>query len=155
MIRMATLEDVPALVELGRLLCTESPVYTRLHYNGERVAAFIRELIMSPRGFAWVGEQDGVVVAVFLAAPQAHWACDALIATELVLYVRPESRGSSIAARLVAEFITWAKSIGAEIAAAGSTTGVNEELTVRLYERFGFQRIGTNLELELWVSGEQ
>jgi GNAT superfamily N-acetyltransferase len=155
MIRQARLEDTPAIVELGRAMCVESPTYARFPYNPEKTAASVRGIIVSSRGFAWVGEQDGDVVAVFLALPHEHWACDFVIATEYVLYVHSRARGSSIAARLIAEFVLWGRAVGAHLAVAGSTTGVNEDLTERLYQRLGFKRIGTNLERDLWVSGEQ
>src|SRR5262249_36268225 len=124
-------------------------------YNQDKAAGFVRELIRSPRGFAFVGERGNELVAMFLAAPHEHWACDFLVATEYVMYVHPTARGTSLAARLVAEFVTWARAVGANLAVAGSTTGVNEDLTARLYERRGFTRIGTTLELELWASGHR
>lgn len=155
MIRQARLEDIPAIVELGRLMCLESPTYARFRYNPEKTAAGVRAIITNPRGFAWVGEQSGVMVAAFLAMPDEHWACDFVIATEWALYVKPQARGSSIAARLIGEFIIWARAVGAHLAVAGSTTGVNEDLTARLYERLGFKRIGTTLERDLWASLEQ
>lgn len=146
MIREATPADLPALIELGRAMCAESPTWRRFPYNAEKAAAFMAELIQAGSGFAWVGIRDGVICAALLAAVREHWACDVVIAHELALFVQTSARGSLLAARLVAEFVTWAEAGDPALACAGTSTLVHPELTARLYERFGFARTGLSLE---------
>lgn len=146
MIRPATLADIPAMVELGRSMVAESPRLNWLAYSGEKVAALIAALIEKEDGFAWVGLRDEHVVAALIAVIDEYWASDDRMAHELTLFVAPEARGNTVAARLVCEMIEWARESGVRRLTAGTSTGIDPELTARLYERFGFERAGIGLE---------
>lgn len=146
MIRRARLDDVPTIVALGAALHAESPRYSRLRFNAEKVEATIRRMIEQPRCAVLVSENSGVINGGILAFAEPEWFTDELVAQELSLYVRPGRRGSVIAARLIAALDAWAQATGARYLQCGATTGVCNELTARLYEFLGFARVGIGVE---------
>lgn len=142
MIRPATLDDIPVMVELGRKMHGESPVWSRLAYAPEKVASTIERLIEHPDGFAWVALMDGVIVGAFLAMIEEHWMSSDRVASELALFVEKTARGALLAARLVCAGVAWAKIRKSRIMFAGASTGLEPERTAQFYERFGFERNG-------------
>ncbi|WP_368647805.1 N-acetyltransferase family protein [Castellaniella ginsengisoli] len=150
MMRPATLEDVPALVEMGAGMAAESPRWNRLTYSGERVGNTLRNLIESPDGLVLVGERSGGLIAGGIAAiASPNWMSEEMIVQELALFVRPEFRGSILACRLICGLAEWAKLKGARWVEAGVSTGVSPERTAALYQRLGFKAFMVGLELEI------
>lgn len=142
MIRRAKQSDIPALVELGRKMHGESPVWSRLTYSPEKVAETIERLIEHPDGFAWVAVSDGTIVGGFLAVIEEHWMSSDRVASELALFVEKTARGALLAARLVCAGVAWAKIRNSRLMFAGASTGLEPERTAQFYERFGFERNG-------------
>lgn len=145
-IRAAALADVPTIVELGRAMLTESPRWSRLTYNGQKVAETLERFIRSPDGFVWVAVSNDAVVGLLVAFIEEYWAADERVAQELALFVRPDVRGALCAARLIAALDAWANLRGAKLCQCGTSTGVDNERTAQLYERLGFERCAIGLE---------
>lgn len=146
MIRDATREDLEAIVELGEEFFSESPFYCELGYSPEKIAGLALRLIESPDGFVRVVDRDGRLRGGMMGVAQEHWASDAVIASELVLFVQPGARGSVLAGQLVGEFLAWGRARGCVRCVAGSSSGVNPELCAKLYERLGFKRNSIGLD---------
>lgn len=147
MIRPATLTDIPALVVLGRLMHDESPRFCVLPYSPDKVRDMLRVLINEPFGFAWVAEDaDGGIVGGMIAALMPHWCSEAVVASDLALFVAPSARGTLAPVRLLNTYRSWAKAQGAVMCQFGVTTGVQTEATAALVERIGFKRCGVVLE---------
>jgi GNAT superfamily N-acetyltransferase len=148
MIKLAAHEDIPALVELGREMCAESPLWSRMRYSPESVADTLGKLINHEDGLACIAVQDGVVVGAVLAVVEAHWASPDRVASELALFITKSARGRSYAVRLVSALVEWGRARGARFLQAGTSTGVNVDLTARIYERAGFERSAIGLEYD-------
>lgn len=146
MIRPATHADIPAMVELGRALCAESPRWSRLNFSGEKLAELLGSLIDSEDGFAWVAVANGRITGALIAVVTQHWASEDRIAQELSLFVRQDARGALHAARLITVLDAWAEERGAKWLQVGVSTGVTVERTGQLYERLGFVNCGIGLE---------
>tara|TARA_R110001592_G_scaffold131052_1_gene344642 strand:- start:17130 stop:17585 length:456 start_codon:yes stop_codon:yes gene_type:complete len=73
----------------------------------------------------------------------AHYFTDQLIASDIIVYVRPERRGSLAAVKLLKNYILWADQQNASHITLGISTGIHPEKTKRFYERLGFKTIGT------------
>ena len=147
MIRDATREDLPEIVELGQQFFDESPFYCDLGYSREKIAGLVLRLIESEDGFARVVEDaNGALTGIMIGIAQEHWASPAVVASELGLFVQPSRRGSVLAARLVGEFIAWGRERGCVKCLAGSSTGINTDICARLYEHQGFKRNSIGLE---------
>ena len=145
MIRLATHQDVPAIVALGAAFFSESPAYAPLLYAPEKIEALAIALIESPTGFMRVID-NGTVVGMMAGMVNEHWAGHALVASEIVLFVGPDARGQVHAGQLVREFLEWGRSKGCYKVMAGTSSGVLPELCAKLYERCGFHRSAIGLE---------
>jgi GNAT superfamily N-acetyltransferase len=147
MIRAATCEDVPAMVELGRQMLEEAPHFAAVPLSEERLTESLLALIGSPRALVAVAslarEIDGFLIAI--AAP--HWASDIIEVSELVLYVHPLARGRWLSPQLIERLKDFAAAQGASLVRAGASAGICDDDVVRLYERAGFKRCGACLQL--------
>lgn len=146
MIRPATLEDLPVLVELGERMHAESPRFSVLRFSAAKLERTLRGAIESPAGFAWVAVSEGLIVGGLVAIATEHWASDDLITTDLALFVAPERRGGRAFLQLVSRYRDWARATGAVLRQLGVTTGIDTETTVALLERIGMKRCGVILE---------
>lgn len=147
MIRNATLIDLPALLALGERMHAESPHFRQITFSAGKLAETLVDVLDSPNGFLMVGDAKGEIAGVMVGLAVEHWCSTDLVATDLALYVKPEFRGSMLAARLIARYKSWAHALGAKIISVGISTGVNVEQTARLYEAMGFKRFGVLLEI--------
>lgn len=146
-IRQATLDDLPALINLGELMHAESPRFSSITFSTVRLGHTLAALVQSPMGFVWVTETEaGEVVGAMVATAFQHWASDDLMTTDLALFLAPEHRGGTAAARLARKYHQWARDLGAKLIQQGVTTGVHTDQTVQLLERLGMKRCGVILE---------
>lgn len=147
MIRDATLDDVPALVELGALMAAESPHYAHLPYSPAKMDRLFHTLIESADGFLMLAEANGVVVGVMAAMIGEHWMSEARIATDFGVYLNADHRGSSAAARMVKRFLKWADERGSMQTTLGISTEVNVDQTARFYALLGLRQFGLLFEV--------
>lgn len=144
--REATYFDLPALIALGARMHAESPHFSRIAFSADKLRETLMAVMGSPDGFLWVVEKDGLIAGVMVAIALQHWCSSDVVATELVLFVEREHRGSLIGARLIKKYRAWAAEKGCKQVTAGVSTGVDVEKTTALYERLGFKQFGTQLE---------
>lgn len=145
MLRDATRDDIPAIVALGALMHAESPHFRVLTWDGDKVARTVAHLIDSPHGLALVAEQGGEIVGGVLALAVEHWGSPDLVACDLALFIRPQSRGGMAGARLLDAYRRWADGLGCKITQLGVMTGVNVEQTQALGLRLGWRQQGVVL----------
>lgn len=143
MIRAAVIEDIPRLVELGRMMHAESR-YARLDYATQKVEALLHRLMAD--GFLVVAQQGERIVGGFAGMISEHWFSHELVAADLALFIEPDARGGMTAPRLVKAFVGWARGKGAAIIQCGITTGVHVEETERLYQAIGGTECGKLFE---------
>lgn len=140
MIRRATREDIPRMIELGAQMHAESR-FSVLGYDREKVAALFSMLIDAGQ-FIDVIERDGVIVGGFAGEIAEHWASKDLVSYDYGMFISPDNRGGRDAARLIRRFREWAVARGAKLVTLGISTGVHPERTARLMEAVGFTQIG-------------
>lgn len=146
MIRTATFDDVPDLVELGRAMHAESPRYREMTFDADRLAETLHGVIAAG-GFARVVQtEDGSLVGGLVAVLVPHWASDDLTSCDLALFMAPEARGSIAPARLLNQYAQWARDRGARQIMLGVMTGVSVPQTVALCERLGWRQAGVVME---------
>ena len=146
MIRPAIPADIPRMVELGRVMHGESPVFCRLAFDADKLAATISNVIASQSGFAYVSEHDGTVIGGMLAMVTPHWFSHDLVACDMALFIDPEYRGGMSAVRLLSAYAQWAQGTGAVLVQMGLMTGVNVDKTETLMRRLGWHRSGVVME---------
>lgn len=147
MIRQATTADVPALVALGERMHKESS-FSSMRFSREKVYKRLVTLVQADYGFAVAVEQEGRVVGGMVGAVFEDWYTTDKVATDFALFLEPEFRNGITAARLVSRFVSWAKASGAKQIRPGVSTGEVGAGAERLYEHFGFRRVGALFALE-------
>lgn len=147
MIRPATHDDVPRLIELGALL-HGSTVYADLVYSHEKTAKTLHSLIDGD-GVMFVATVDDVIVGGLAGAITDQWFNDDLVAYDLCLFIEPGRRQGLHAFKMVTAFQEWARLKGAKQIQMGIATAVNVEGTARLYRYAGFHNAGPLMKMEL------
>lgn len=147
MVRPATVDDVPQLVTLGEQMHAESPRFSRMTFDAEKLAAFLASAVNAPHMLVLVAERGGEVVGGFVGLVVEHWFSRDLMATDLALFVDQRKRGGIVASRMVRDYLDWADEKGAKLVQIGITTGVQQLQTERLYEALGLSRCGSIYEV--------
>lgn len=143
MIRPATHDDIPALVEMGRAMHGESN-YEVIEFDEKQTAEFIHWVLAQDNGFCAVAERDGELIgyAAGFATPQWFGAKDKLTAQDYGLYVKPSYRRGATAILLATAYRDWAIALGCVQVRAGTAAGTHAQGANAIYEHLGFQRAG-------------
>lgn len=124
----------------------ESPVYKDMTINSMYSLQYLEAMWDTGALFGAVSnDSTGCMIGVCTA----NWTSPTLQASELMLYVEPQARGTGLAIKLVQRFTEIARQRGAQKLYVGSSTGINDEGVRKLYERLGFKSIGSALSKEL------
>ncbi|CAJ0800794.1 hypothetical protein LMG18090_04047 [Ralstonia mannitolilytica] len=145
-IRVATQADVPRILDLGEEMHAESPRWSRLSFSRERAGETLHTLLTSDDGVVYVAERGGEIIGGIAGAIGPHWSSDDRLAREVSLFITKEARGSLAASRLIVALQAWAKLRGAIWTDVGTSTGLDPEVTARLYELHGAVRCSIGLE---------
>lgn len=141
-IRRAAPDDKRELMTLARLMHEESPRFSRMSFAEGKASSVIDFLIADPSGCAFVADDGDRIVGMMGGIVVEHFFSRALTASDLVLYVLPQHRGSSVAVRLVRQFEQWAIAAGACEVVLSVGTELQAERTATLFERLGYARSG-------------
>lgn len=148
-IRPATLEDIPALVELGRRFHTLTR-FRIYDFNAERVAGQLRALVENARGthcFFVAEDGQGVPVGALIGCIERHFFSDLPVASVVQFVVLPERRMSGAGLRLLTAFRKWAENRNAFEINAGVNSGTDLARMDRFLKRLGFRLTGGNYSL--------
>lgn len=137
MIRNATLEDIPRIVEMGQQLAAAS-TYRAVEYAPDRVEATCKLLINS--GFLVVAEKEGCVVGAMLGDVYTPWYTNDRMGIDYSLYIEPEHRNGLLAVKMIKRFEEWCIGMGAKQIRPGVGTG--DKNVGRLYRALGYQAVG-------------
>ena len=147
-VRSAKLPDVPALVALGQEFISEAPNYSSRKFDANALRQNL-ESVVNGQGAIFVVEAGTEIVGGIVCLTAKDWFNDDVIAFEQVFYISPTYRTTQASFLLIDAFIAWSKNMGASRIQCGTTTGINTRGCIRLYERFGFTKYGTVLDMEL------
>ena len=144
-LRLATINDLPDLVLLGRQMHEES-TFASMDFDMEIVKETLADL-MNKNQFVVVAEDiNGTVIGGMAGSVTQSWFGKDLIANDLALFIRQDHRGGLIAYKLIQHFVRWARLAGANQIRPGVTTG--NKNAEALYERLGFKRCGSTYFME-------
>lgn len=147
-IRAATLKDIPGILALGKRMHAESPRFSRLAFDGEKVQALFTHALTDHRYFILVADdEDGSLAGGFVGYMAPHWFSQDEVAQDLAVFVRQDRRGGILAARMVKAFTYWAHDRGAKQITLGISTGVKVEQTEQLYKSLGLKQFGSIFEV--------
>lgn len=138
-IRDATHDDLPDVLHLVEQLHAESPRFSRFTFSYEKTAQTLHNLVDNPDGCIFIAVKDGAVVGMLVGLALAHLISEDRLASDLGFYVTPLHRGSTIGARLIKAFETWAEGRNVIETTLEVNTGIEGERTVKLLERRGYK----------------
>ncbi|AZS78843.1 GNAT family N-acetyltransferase [Achromobacter spanius] len=141
MIRVATLQDVPAVVALAQAFHRES-AYRNTEFLPSKVTDLFSGLLDEPRGTLLVAEEGGVLIGFLSGGIGQDYFGDGLFAFEHGVYVVPERRGGMAGPRLVQAFLSWAEGLGVPRKHMAISTGIATERTGALYQHLGGENTG-------------
>jgi GNAT superfamily N-acetyltransferase len=118
----------------------ESPRFSRFAYDPDRCLSLLQKLHLS--GVILLAEEREQIVGMILGGISEHFFGRGTVASELVVYVAPESRGGTAAMRMLKAFEDWAFSKGADEIVLGVSTEVHAKRTAEFYQRLGYEMSG-------------
>jgi N-acetylglutamate synthase-like GNAT family acetyltransferase len=148
-IRFATQNDVPFLVETGRVYHSLTR-FKAYEYNAERVAQQLTKLIVTnskSHCFFVADDKVGKPYGGLIGCIEHHIFSDEPVANVIHYDVLPDKRMGGAALRLLTAFKRWAENRGAVEVCCGVNSGVHLNRTDRFLRRLGFQLTGGNYSL--------
>lgn len=144
-LRLATVNDLPALCILGKELHDES-TFKSMDFDPEILKESLTDLINKNQFLVVAEDINGDVIGVMAGSVTQSWFGSDSIANDLSLIVTKDRRGGLAAYRLIESFVKWAKLAGAKQIRPGVATGSSSADV--LYERLGFKRCGSTYFME-------
>lgn len=114
MIREATSEDIPRIVEMGSRSLLDGPYREQIADNPEQAALLALQVIHNQNGRVLVAEEDGKVIGLMALILFPHYFSGELTAGELMWYVEPEFRQSFTSLALLRGAERLARDAGAK-----------------------------------------
>jgi len=137
------MEDVPALVAMGRQFAQTEMYRDVLHENPEQITVVMENIIEHEGGAILVLEQGDALIGMIGMLCTVHFLSGELCAGEVFWWVTPGHRGDGV--RLLKAAESWAMVRGAKTLQMIAPT----ERVGQFYDRMGFTRIETGYQKAL------
>ena len=147
-IRQITKDDIPRLIEIG-LMCHQESEYNVMSFSGNKCIALCERIIAEPQMLGTVTVKDSVITGVLVAAAIPAYFSDEITASDLLVYVLPEYRGSRAFYMLCLSYVGWARTKGARLIFLRNSTGIESEKVGKIYQRMGFEHVGGIYRMEV------
>jgi GNAT superfamily N-acetyltransferase len=142
MVREATLDDVPQLVEMGVRFVTETSYISHMRVCRERIESSAARLVTGPDSVVYVHERNGKLNGMIGMMSLPHlWDGD-LLAAEMAWWVEPEARTGLAGVRLLRAAERWAFFIGATRLVL---VAPNDRVEA-FYVRAGYEKVETSYQ---------
>lgn len=112
----------------------QHPVDARILMQG------LSATISNPTGYLKVLSVDGKIVGTF-------WGCitnmpwsSTLVAQDIIIFVNKEYRGYG--KLLIDDWLNWSSAMGAKEVCLSTGSGISTDTTCKLFERYGFRKVG-------------
>lgn len=144
-LRLATIDDLPAMAVLGREMHATSS-YAPMDYDPERLKETITDMMNKSQFVVVTEDTNGEVIGGMVGMVTQSWFGRDMVANDLALFVAGNARGGMAAIKMMKAFVHWAKLAGAKQIRPGVTTG--HKRAEQLLERLGFARCGASFVME-------
>ena len=150
MIRHATTDDIPALIECGREFFAEAAVLgaSNVQFSEARLAATLADLIGKDGAIVLVAEYDGVVVGGLAAVAFPYYFAEDLTAQELFWWIDPARRGGLTGIKMLHMVESWARDIGCATLTMVAIA-IPDSPASKIYIRQGFKVLEAHFVKEL------
>ena len=142
MIRMATIEDIPNIVQCMRRFYDGSDyVKTGLNFDVDSVTRFCSSIISNDNACLIISEKNGSVVG-FITGVVSPWSLDnsQILASELGWWIDLDHRGGTDSVRLLKEYEKWAANKGASRCMMAHLENDRSTRMERFYEKVGYHK---------------
>lgn len=140
--KIATQEDIPAIVEIAKRMHGEGQ-YKTIPFNPEMYAAFLDVvLFQNTTGVCFLITVDDKVVGGIIGQVGNYPFSEELRAVDLGFYVVPEHRGASAAVRLLKMYETWAEGMGVLTERVYIASSNGHHKTHAFFEKMGYNLTG-------------
>ncbi|GLP95278.1 GNAT family N-acetyltransferase [Paraferrimonas sedimenticola] len=141
MIRLATHNDIDAILAIGEATLAESPSYP-VEFSDKKARYMVRRAISDRTMDCFVAEVNGQVVGFLIALWEEHFFSKDAYATDMAFCVSPKHGDQAV--WLLRRFIRWASQFPkVKTLMLGVSSGHTDAARIgQLYERHGFQAIG-------------
>jgi len=143
-----TVADIPGIIHLAARMHEES-IYSAFDFNPQKVADRCWQIIESESMIGMVATRYGKAIGMMGGYVVPYEYGEGLVASDILVYVSPEYRGSRAFIRMVRMYAEWAKSKGASFIFLNQTSGISPDLTSELYQRLGLVVCGSNHVMEV------
>ena len=148
-IREATQDDFPRLVDLGEVMHAESR-FARLDYSRGKVERLLHEVLYLPDTYcAFVAVHGEQVIGGLIGICVERYFSTERVAQDLAIFIEPGKRGGLAGTRLIRRFRRWAQERGATDLEIAINTGVQPMRSGRLLQACGLEPIATLYTQEL------
>jgi GNAT superfamily N-acetyltransferase len=149
--RLQTIEEAERMIELGRLMHSESPAYKNMEFDEARMRAYARMAIDNPQDWGvFYVEDDEETVAMIAVFVSPKWFSGSYReANDMVFYARQDRRGGLAAARCLKAVEDWASKNNVDAVTITVSAGINDNAAVRLCQGVGFSQAGVIMSKEL------
>lgn len=139
-IRLANIEDVDTLVELGEAFCLEYG----LVYKRESISKSFIDVINHPMGFTMVVETEGVIrgLVAMIGSPSI-FNDEITQASELMYYVTPEYRGNRAGIQLLKSYENYCTRLGYKEIGLICPEALKTDKLDTLYTKLGYKKYET------------
>ena len=138
-IRPIERNDIDRCIQIGRDMHEESR-YSSLEYKPTKILQLIEATFSMPESYClFVAEQEGEIIGLLVGFCVEYWFGTDKQTSDLAIYVAPEKRGTTTAPRLIRAYEKWASNLGVNEITVSTSTGVETERTIGLFQRLGYQ----------------
>ena len=144
-----SIQDMSPLYEdqvwvLAQEMWQESVSHNDMQLDREKLMQQLRASQQNPNVYFKLAIRGGEVLGGFFGLISKVYFSEELAARDMAWFVKKSSRGSYAAVMLVHDWERWGKGRGVSKFFLGQSTGVNVEVTRRLYEKMGYRVVGFN-----------
>lgn len=138
-VRAATIEDIPAYMDLAAAFVATTPISHLVPFDRESTAAFVAAAIENPDMLMLVAEDAGEITGITGALIYPMYFNPAkLVAQELWWYLTPEARGGATSKMMFQNIEKWAKDKGAEAMFMIALADARVDTMAKVYKRSGY-----------------
>lgn len=156
MIRAATLDDIPKMVELAAQMHPEGD-YKNVPYNPEMYGRFLEIALPQDQYCLFVYEKDGEIVGAIMGSVFCFLFSPLLQAADMGFFVVPEHRGTLAAPLLEKAYREWAirkgKEAGQDFIKVRLDVSTANTKAGAFYERLGYTCVGGNYSKDVFFTG--
>lgn len=153
-IRFATLDDVPAILDLGEMMVAESRFEPYGLDRPKTAKVFVSMIKQATHSVILLAERDdGTLVGMLGGYVVDFFFCNAVVAQDRFYFVKPEARGSSAALKLLVAFRRWAEQRKVRELNINMSVAVDMQRFNKMMGKLGFRCCGSNFSLGLGSVG--